>query len=217
MVSRTRIKICGMTERTEVAHAGLAGIDALGFIFVKKSPRYIDPEQAREVISLIPPFVDTVGVFMDEDPDLVNEIGQYCGLTILQLHGNESPEYCRNFHFRILKAFQVTSDMTPETLTPYQDVVSGFLLDTYHKDKGGGTGETFDWSLVDKLQPGKPFVLAGGLTVDNVGEAICKVRPFAVDVNSGIEKEPGRKDTALISKLVDEVRKADQQRSNSAL
>ncbi|MCK5196353.1 MAG: phosphoribosylanthranilate isomerase, partial [Desulfobulbaceae bacterium] len=91
--------------------------------------------------------------------------------------------------------------------------VSGFLLDTYHKDKGGGTGETFDWSLVDKLQPGKPFVLAGGLTIDNVGEAICTVRPFAVDVNSGIEKEPGRKDTALISKLVDEVRRADLRKS----
>jgi phosphoribosylanthranilate isomerase len=213
MLSRTRIKICGMTEKAEVAHAVSAGVDALGFIFVKKSPRYIDPEQAREVISIIPPFVDTVGVFMDEDPDMVNEIVQYCGLTILQLHGNESPEYCQNFYSRILKAFRVTSEMTPEALTPYHDVVSGFLLDTYHKDKGGGTGETFDWSLIDKLQLSKPFVLAGGLTVDNVGEAVGKVRPFAVDVNSGIEKEPGRKDPALILKLVGEVGKADHQKS----
>jgi phosphoribosylanthranilate isomerase len=201
-----------MTQKTEVAHAVSAGVDALGFIFVKKSPRYIDPEQAREVISSIPLFVDTVGVFMDEDPDMVNEIVQYCGLTILQLHGNESPEYCQNFQSRLLKAFQVTPEMTPETLIPYHDVVSGFLLDTYHKDKGGGTGKTFDWSLVDKLQLSKPFVLAGGLTVDNVGEAICKARPFAVDVNSGVEKEPGRKDPALFLKLVDEVGRADQQK-----
>ena len=210
MVSRTRIKICGMTDKTEVAHAVASGVDALGFIFVKKSPRYIDPEQAREVFSIIPPFVDAVGVFMDEDPDLVSEIAQYCSLTLLQLHGSESPEYCKNFNLRILKAFQVTPEMTTETLNCYRNTVSGFLLDTYHKDKGGGTGETFDWSLVDKLEFDAPFVLAGGLTVDNVGEAISKVRPYAVDVNSGIEKEPGRKDVVLIEKLVERVRAADQ-------
>ena len=213
MVSRTRIKICGMTDKAEVAHAVAAGVDALGFIFVSKSPRYIDPEKAREVISAIPPFVDSVGVFMDEDQDLINEIVHYCGLTVIQLHGKESPEYCLNFQTRILKALQVTPQMTPEDLTPYHDAVSGFLLDAYHKEKGGGTGETFDWSLIDSLKIKKPLVLAGGLTVDNVGEAIHRVRPFAVDVNSGIETEPGRKDTALISKLVSEVRAADQKKT----
>ena len=210
MVPKTRIKICGMTQKMEVIHAVSAGVDALGFIFVKKSPRYIDPESAREVVAAIPPFVDAVGVFMDEDPDLVKEIAQYSNLTMLQLHGSESPEYCQNFHTRVLKAFRVHSGIDPEVLTPYHDVVSGYLLDTYHKDMGGGTGETFDWSLVDTLQIRKPFVLAGGLTVENVGDAIRQVRPFAVDVNSGIEIEPGRKDTALISKLVTEVEVADQ-------
>ena len=209
--ARTRIKICGMTNKQEVAHAVAAGIDALGFIFVEKSPRYIDPERAREVISIIPPFVDAVGVFMDEDHDVVNEIIHFCGLTVLQLHGSETADYCHNFQTRIIKAFQVTPDMTSQNLLGYEEVVSGFLLDTYHKDMGGGTGKTFDWSLIDNLQFSKPVILAGGLTVDNVGEAIRKVRPFAVDVNSGIESEPGRKKKELISSLVAEVTKADQQ------
>jgi phosphoribosylanthranilate isomerase len=211
MTIRTRIKICGMTNKAEITHAVNEGVDALGFIFVKKSPRYIDPEKAREIISTFPPFVDAVGVFMNDDPDIVSEIIRYCGLTVAQLHGNETPAYCRHLQGRILKAFQVTPEMTNQDLHSYDAVVSGFLLDTFHKDMGGGTGKTFDWSLLDNLEIHKPVVLAGGLTVDNVGQAIHKVRPFAVDVNSGIETEPGRKDPALISQLITEVRKADQQ------
>ncbi|MEW6289627.1 MAG: phosphoribosylanthranilate isomerase [Thermodesulfobacteriota bacterium] len=205
MRSRTRIKICGMTDREEVRHAVAAGVDALGFIFAKASPRYIEPERARVIISSLPPFVDAVGVFLNDDPERVAEIVQYCHLTVIQLHGAESPDYCRRFHTRVVKAFQVHDRLTASDLHPYEEVVSGFLLDTYDKKQAGGTGKTFDWSLIHKLQPGKPVILAGGLGPANVAQAITAVRPFAVDVNSAIEREPGRKDPELISRLVEAV------------
>ena len=205
MRSRTRIKICGMTDMAEVRHAVAAGVDALGFIFAKASPRYIDPERARGIISTLPPFVAAVGVFVNEEAERVAEIAQYCRLSVIQLHGAESPDYCRRFQTRVVKAFQVHEGLTAMDLQPYEEVVSGFLLDTYDKKQAGGTGKTFDWSLIRKLQPGKPVILAGGLGPANVARAIAEVRPFAVDVNSAIETEPGRKDPVLISRLVEAV------------
>ncbi|MBU0910446.1 MAG: phosphoribosylanthranilate isomerase [Proteobacteria bacterium] len=205
MRSRTRIKICGMTDLEEVRHAVAAGVDALGFIFAKASPRYIEPERARVIISSLPPFVDAVGVFLNDEADRVAEIVQYCNVTVIQLHGSESPDYCRRFRTRVIKAFQVHDKLTAGDLFAYEDVVSGFLLDTYDKKQAGGTGTTFDWSLIHKLQPGKPLILAGGLGPANVAQAITAVRPFAVDINSAIETEPGRKDPVLISRLVEAV------------
>ncbi len=205
MIPRTRIKICGMTDIHEVNYAVKAGVDALGFIFVEESPRYIEPEKAREIISSLPPFVDAVGVFRNQERSQVEEIVQYCGLTVAQLHGAESPDYCGNFSGRVIKAFQVHPGMGPEDIAPYEGVVSGFLLDTYHEKQGGGTGHTFDWSMVEKLRPGKPVILAGGIGVNNIAQAIREVNPFAVDVNSAIETEPGRKDPELISRLVEMV------------
>ncbi|MEN8258375.1 MAG: phosphoribosylanthranilate isomerase [Thermodesulfobacteriota bacterium] len=209
MAGRTRVKICGMTEPFEVRKAVEAGVDALGFIFVKESPRAIDPEVAKEIIAELPPFVDAVGVFMNQDPEVVSELVHYCGLTVIQLHGQEPPEYCEVMPGRVIKAFQVKPDMASEFLEPYNDVVRAFLLDTYHKEMAGGTGETFDWSLVEKLKPRKPLILAGGLNVDNVGAAIKQIQPFAVDVNSGIEISPGRKDPEKIKELFKEVSQAD--------
>ncbi len=209
MAGRTRVKICGMTEPFEVETAVEAGVDALGFIFVKESPRAIDPEQAKEIIGQLPPFVDAVGVFMNEDPEVVGEIVNYCGLTVVQLHGQEPPEYCQMMPCRVIKAFQVRADMGPEFLEPYNDVVWAFLLDAYHKEMGGGTGETFDWTLVERLKPKKPLILAGGLNLDNVATAIKQVQPFAVDVNSGIENSPGRKDPQKIAALLRLVAKTD--------
>lgn len=209
MAGRTRVKICGMTEAFEVNRAVEDGVDALGFIFVKDSPRSIDPERAKEIIAQLPPFVDAVGVFMNEDPEVVGEIVNYCGLTVVQLHGQEPPEYCQMVPGRVIKAFQVRADMGPDFLEPYNKVVWAFLLDTYHKEMGGGTGETFDWSLVDQLRPGKPLILAGGLNLDNVATAIKQVQPFAVDVNSGIETSPGRKDPEKIAALLRLVAKTD--------
>lgn len=209
MAGRTRVKICGMTELFEVEKAVEAGVDALGFIFVKESPRAIDPEDAKEIIAGLPPFVDAVGVFMNEDPEVVGEIVNYCGLTVIQLHGQEPPEYCAMMPRRVIKAFRVKPDMGPEFLEPYNDVVWAFLLDTYHTEMAGGTGETFDWSLVERLKPQKPLILAGGLNLDNVGAAIKQVQPFAVDVNSGIESSPGRKDPDKIAALLRQVSEAD--------
>ncbi|MBI5557324.1 MAG: phosphoribosylanthranilate isomerase [Deltaproteobacteria bacterium] len=208
MRARTRIKICGMTDPDEVRYAVAAGVDALGFIFAKESPRYIEPERARALVASLPPFVAAVGVFRNEDPERVAEIVRSCNLTVIQLHGAESPDYCRRFQTRVVKAFQVHDMLTAQDLLPYEEAVCGFLLDTYDKNQGGGTGKTFDWSLVHKLRPGKPLILAGGLGPDNVARAIAQVKPFAVDVNSAIEREPGRKDPQLISRLVAAVRGA---------
>ncbi|MCD6389247.1 MAG: phosphoribosylanthranilate isomerase [Desulfobulbaceae bacterium] len=209
MSGRTRIKICGMTDQNEAAHAITCGVDALGFIFFQKSPRNIDPDRARNIIKTFPPFVDAVGVFVNEDPEVVAEIVKYCRLTTVQLHGSESPEYCQQIPCRIVKAFQVAPSMTPDDLSAYDDVVSGFLLDTYHKEIKGGTGETFDWSRVAKLRPKKPVILAGGITPDNAAEAIHQVTPYGIDANSGLETAPGRKDIDKITRFIQTVRLTD--------
>ena len=209
MAGRTRLKICGMTELFEVEQAVAAGVDALGFIFADKSPRAIEPERARALIGHLPPFVDAVGVFVNEDPARVREIINFCGLTVSQLHGQEPPEYCALVPGRVIKAMQVAPDMTADLLTPYNDVVCAFLLDTYHPEMVGGTGKSFDWSIIDRLAPVKSVILAGGLGPDNVEEAIAQVHPFAVDVNSAIEMSPGRKDVDKIKELAKAIARAD--------
>lgn len=204
MRRRTRVKICGITQYCDIPSIIAQGVDALGFIFVKSSPRYIEPEVARDLIRLLPPFVDTVGVFMNEDPDEVNDIAQYCGLSFVQLHGSEPPQYCESINAPVIKALRVEGKDSL-VFDLYRDVVKGFLLDTYQKDKAGGTGKTFDWQLLKGAGGPADVILAGGLTPENVGEAIKTVRPYAVDINSGVESSPGRKDVALITRLVDEV------------
>lgn len=209
MNGRTRIKICGMREMAEVASVVAAGVDAIGLIFVEQSPRYIDPERAREIVKSLPPFVDAVGVFVDQDAAKVNEIVRYCGLTKVQLHGAESPAYCAAINCRVMKAFRVKDSLTREDLLPYAGEVSGFLFDTFHEKIAGGTGQTFDWHLLEKLSPPRPVVLAGGLTPDNVGEAVRLARPFAVDLNSGVELAPGRKDIAKVRAAIAQIAAAD--------
>jgi phosphoribosylanthranilate isomerase len=209
MGARTRIKVCGMREMAEVAAVVAAGVDAIGLIFVKQSPRYIDPERAREIVKSLPPFVDAVGVFVDQDSTAVNEIARYCGLSKVQLHGTESPAYCAEIVCRVMKVFRVRESLTAADLAPYADAVSGFLFDTFHEKAAGGTGQTFDWGLLEKLSPPRPVVLAGGLTPDNVGEAVRQARPFAVDLNSGVESAPGRKDIAKVRAAIAQVAAAD--------
>ena len=213
MTTRTRIKVCGMTDLKEAEGAVRAGVDALGFIFVKQSPRYIEPDKAREIVRSLPPFVDAVGVFVDEEASEVNEIVRYCGLTFAQLHGTESPRYCEEITCRVVKAFRVGAREVESETEPYYDpyygVVSGFLLDTYRKGVAGGTGECFDWQLLADNRPPGPVVLAGGLTPENVAAAIQDVAPFAVDVNSGVESAPGRKDIGRLVQFVEEVRRLD--------
>ncbi|MHB1185635.1 MAG: phosphoribosylanthranilate isomerase [Desulfobulbia bacterium] len=209
MNARTRIKVCGMREMAEVAGVVAAGVDAIGLIFVEKSPRCVDRERAREIVASLPPFVDAVGVFVDQDAAQVNEIVRYCGLTKVQLHGAESPAYCMEINCRVIKAFQVKESLATADLAPYAGVVSGFLFDTFHEKIAGGTGQTFDWRLLQKMSPLRPVVLAGGLTPDNVGEAIRQARPFAVDLNSGVEFAPGRKNLEKVRAAVAQVAAAD--------
>lgn len=209
MGTRTRIKICGMTDLAEAEAIVALGVDALGFIFVRSSPRFVEAEKVRTIIASLPPFVTAVGVFMDEEADLVNEIARYCGLTMIQLHGDESPDYCRLMARPVLKAFRVREEALP-VLAPYRHGVKGFLLDTYRQDQAGGTGATFNWEVVRQLSLPGPLVLAGGLTPANVGAAIGRARPFAVDVNSGVEVSPGRKDLGKVRQVCAEVRKADR-------
>lgn len=189
-----RVKICGMTNRDDALLAAELGADALGFIFYPKSPRAITPEAAREIIRRLPPFVLTVGVFVDEEPARVEEIAAFTGLDWLQLHGAESPEYCRAMGRRVIKGFRIKGEESLALLAPYHGAVQAFLLDTYRPGTPGGTGQTFDWELARRAKEFGPIILAGGLTPDNVAEAIHTVRPAAVDVASGVEAAPGKKD-----------------------
>jgi len=215
MTARTRIKVCGMTDLAEANGLVAAGVDALGFIFVEASPRNIDPERARQIIAALPPFVDAVGVFVDQELDVVNDIAKYCGLTMVQLHGSESPQYCAAVNVRVVKTFSIRPDTvvceTNPFYDPYLEAVSGILLDTYHEKVAGGTGKTFDWDLISKCRPAAPLILAGGLRPDNIVDAIRQVRPFAVDVNSGVEISPGVKDVGAVERLIDAVRVTDKE------
>ena len=209
MIKRTRIKVCGITRSADARQAVDVGADALGFIFAEKSQRQIDPDKAREIISALPPFVDAVGVFVNAELSLVNEIAKYCGLTMIQLHGRETVDYCQSLPGRIIKAFAVHNGTDGREIEPYAPVVSGFLFDTYHENLDGGTGKTFDWSLLQRFTIGRPVILAGGLNSGNIAEAVRLVQPFAVDVNSGVELEPGVKDHTMVEELVREVRRID--------
>ncbi|MCF6291546.1 MAG: phosphoribosylanthranilate isomerase [Desulfobacterales bacterium] len=208
VVIRTRIKVCGITDPADAAAAVAAGVDSLGFIFAD-SPRRVEPDLARDIIRYLPPMVDAVGVFVDKDLREVEEIIQYCRLTMVQLHGAESPGYCRGLSIRVVKSFRIGPHSTAADLAPYEGAVAGFLLDTYRQGVAGGTGAVFDWDLVEKVAPPGPVILAGGLDPDNVAEAVHRVRPFAVDVNSGVEYAPGRKDHDLLNRFVALVRNTD--------
>ena len=213
--ARIRIKMCGTTSVTDALAAVDAGVDALGFIFYEKSPRNIDSENARLIIEHLPPFVDTVGVFVDREREEVEEIIRYCGLGFAQLHGQESAKYCERLArfaapCQVLKALRVAEHLQAEDITPYNEHVRGFVLDTYQKGTVGGTGRSFDWSLIDRLELKRTCILAGGLDVDNVVRAIQAVHPYAVDVNSGVEKRPGIKDHTLIRAFVDRVRQVER-------
>lgn len=206
--ARTRVKVCGMTDQAEAEAIAALGVDALGFIFVQSSPRCVQVETVRAIAAALPPLVTLVGVFMNEEAARVNDIVQACGLSMIQLHGDESPDYCRAMRRPVLKAFRVREDGLPD-FEPYRQAVKGFLLDTYRPGMAGGTGAAFDWGVVPRLRLPGPLILAGGLTPDNVGDAIRTIHPFALDVNSGVESSPGRKDLDKVRRVLSEVRLAD--------
>ena len=201
-----KIKICGITNLEDASYAVSLGVDALGFIFAE-SPRQIAQETARDIIKQLPPPIKTVGVFVNEDLSKIKEIIESCGLDLVQLHGNEEPDLCRMLFPRTIKAIRVKDESSVHEASRYKDCTSALLLDTYTKDKIGGTGEIFNWDLALKIkESGIPIIIAGGLGPDNIEAAISKVQPCAVDINSGVEVRPGEKDHTLLRKVVEKIK-----------
>ena len=206
-MNHVAVKICGITDYEDASIAVELGVDALGFIFAD-SPRQITPQKARDIISAMPPFVKTVGVFVDEGPAAIKEIIHDCGLDLVQLHGDESPDLCCELMPYTIKALRIKDESSLRTSRIYQGKVRALLLDTYSKDKAGGTGKTFNWQLAIKIKKlGIPIILAGGLGPSNIDDAVSTVRPYAVDVNSGVEERPGKKSHTLMKDLMEKVRR----------
>ena len=198
-----KVKICGITSYEDAAAAVEAGADALGFVFYDKSPRCINPVRAAGIISRLPPFIQTVGLFVNEETAQVNWTADYCGLDVVQLHGDETPEDCLEVKRRVIKAFRIQKIISIAPLEKYQDYqVSGYLLDAWSPDAYGGTGRTFNWELAQAAKQFGPVVLAGGLTPENVAEAIRVVKPYGVDVSSGVETAPGKKDADMVREFI---------------
>lgn len=190
---QVRVKICGITNLDDAIAAANFGADALGFVFFKGSPRYISPDDAGAIIIRLPSFITTVGVFVNENTDRIEEIIKLTGIDVVQLHGDESPEMC-NISRRMIKAIRVKSLNSLDPLKNYKDRVSAFLLDTFTPDIFGGTGQIFNWDIAADAKQFGRIILAGGLTPDNITEAVRRVTPYGVDVSSGVEAEKGKKD-----------------------
>jgi phosphoribosylanthranilate isomerase len=208
-MNKITVKICGITDYEDASVAVRLGVNALGFIFAD-SPRQITPQKARDIIDTIPPFVKTVGVFVNERLAAIREIQHYCGLDMVQLHGDEPPNICHALMPRTIKALRIKDASSLHAIQVYRGKVRALLLDTYSKDKAGGTGETFDWALALKIKKlGIPIILSGGLGPSNIADAISTVRPDAVDVNSGVEEHPGKKSHILIRDLMEKVNRGE--------
>ncbi len=205
---KTRIKICGLTREEDVDAAVAAGADALGFVFYPPSPRYVAPQRAAELARRIPPFVDIVGLFVNESPAAVHAACMALPISLLQFHGNEDAAYCRQFTRPYLRAARVRQGLDLVEFARTFPDARGLLLDAFVEGYGGG-GHVFDWTLIPPDLPGF-LVLSGGLTATNVGEAMRRVRPVAVDVSSGVEMGKGIKDHSKIAAFVAAVRNADE-------
>ncbi len=207
---RTRIKICGITRVEDGIAAARLGADAIGLVFWAKSPRAVAVEQATRICRALPPFVTTVGLFVDAEPEWVEQVVSEVPLALLQFHGDESPSYCEQFRTPYLKAIRMRDGVDAVALRDQYASARALLLDTYRPGTPGGTGAAFDWELVPPALAPR-IVLAGGLTSDNVGGAVQQLRPWAVDTSGGVESSPGIKDSARITAFVAAVRAADLQ------
>ena len=204
----TKVKICGITNLEDAKWCVEAGADFLGFVFYKKSKRYLRPLSAKKIIERLPKAVLKVGVFVNQAPVEVKKIAEICSLDLLQFHGDESPDYLKSFKAcKTIKAFRLKERFSVTELKRYRQTL--FLFDTFKKEAFGGTGEVFDWRLLLPLKKIKtPFIVSGGLTPGNVVPLIEKIQPFAVDVSSGVEVSPGKKDHRLVKSFIGAVRKA---------
>lgn len=198
-----RVKICGITNVEDALSAVDYGADALGFIFFDKSPRYVKPEKAKEIISYLPPFVTTVGVFVNEISAKISDIIDFAGINTIQFHGDESPEACRIWP-RVIKAFRVREFIDLKPLEQYK--TSAFLLDTYTADSFGGTGQIFNWDIAIEAKRFGRIILSGGLTPDNIEKAVKMVKPYAVDVSSGVEASKGKKDLKKMRAFIEKAK-----------
>lgn len=207
--NRTKVKICGLTTLEDARFVSGALADYLGFIFYPESPRYVEPAKAGAIINWLEG-PGKVGVFVNQPLDDVNSIAKQTGVDYVQLHGNESPDYCTLVEKPIIKVFHVSSETSRDDLEqqidPYMEHVEFFLFDTKVDGKWGGTGQTFDWNILKEISNEKPFFLSGGLNPENIEDAIQKVQPYAVDLSSGLEESPGLKDFDKIELFFDKMR-----------
>ncbi len=206
---RTRVKICGFTRVEDAQLAARLGVDAIGLVFYPPSPRNIEIDQALRITAALPAFTTVVGLFVDEQEARIREILRHVPIDCLQFHGDEPAEACRKYHKRYIKAVRVTSDADiAEMARQYHDA-AGLLLDAWHPDAKGGTGRLFDWSMIPE-KCSLPIILAGGLNAENAYDAIRTVKPYALDVSSGVEAAKGVKDAARMTAFLTEVNKGDR-------
>jgi len=195
-----RVKICGITSVEDALQAVAAGADAIGLVFHESSPRFVFTEQAGAIVRALPPFVQAVGLFVNADADYVNATADFCRLDLVQLHGDEPPEFCGRMTRRVIKAFRVRDVTSLEPMKSYR--VAGYLLDAWAPQAYGGTGTTFNWEIARIAGGFGPVILAGGLDPENVREAVEKVTPYGVDVSSGVESRPGIKDPDKVREFI---------------
>ncbi|MFD3300846.1 phosphoribosylanthranilate isomerase [Aquipseudomonas alcaligenes] len=200
-MTAVRVKICGITRVEDALAAAAAGADAIGLVFYAKSPRAVDIEQAREILAVLPPFVTSVGLFVDAERSELERILASVPLDLLQFHGDESVQQCEAFGRPYIKALRVKAGDDIAAQVARYPSAQGILLDAYVEGVPGGTGEAFDWSLIPQALS-KPLILAGGLRLDNVAEAVSRVRPYAVDVSGGVEASKGVKDVEKVSAFI---------------
>jgi phosphoribosylanthranilate isomerase len=209
-----RVKICGITNIADALSAAECGTDALGFIFYPKSPRYVPPEKAKEIIQKLPGEMTRVGVFVNQEIQEVKEVAKFCDLSLIQLHGDESPRYCSKLPgFSLIKA--VSPRAESDILKSREYPVGAILVDAYEPGRYGGTGKISDWGLAIKVKETHLLILSGGLNAENIREAIETVRPYAVDINSGVEISPGKKDPDKIWRIMEVVREIEQKGQNT--
>jgi len=206
-MSRTRVKICGITNLHDAEIAVDAGADAVGMVFYPQSPRNISTSDAREIVDRMPPFVTTVGLFVNSSAQQVKEVLSVVSLDLLQFHGDEDEEFCMHFQRPYIKAVRVQGDTDLHRFCQQYASARGLLVDSYKPGIPGGTGETFDWAMIPRDLP-LPLVLAGGLNAENINAALAMVKPWAVDVSSGVESSPGVKDSVKIAGFMRAVAKS---------
>ena len=198
------VKICGITNLDDANMAADLGADALGFIFVPSSPRYIPPEKAAAITAHLPESLVRVGVFVNAGRREILETVEKAGVNCLQLHGDESPDDVKDFTLPVWKAFRISDRFDPQALDAYS--AEAYLLDTFSPDSYGGTGRTFDWNIARRLNTDRKIILSGGLNPENIARAVEHIRPYGVDVNSGVEQQPGKKNAELLRRLFVNIR-----------